>query len=181
MTNHVHLIVVPKHDNSMALAIGRAHMRYSRRINHSHGWCGHLWANRYHSSALDWDHLWQAVRYVELNAVRAGMTLRAEDYHWSSCRDHAGLRDTQGILAPDRPFPGHVEAAGWLEWLHLGLGDSAADVLRTSTRTGHPCGSDDFIKEFEERLGRILEKQPVGRPRKLNPAQCPTEDLFGEE
>ncbi len=181
MTNHVHLIVIPKHENSMARAIGRAHMRYAWRINRDHGWCGHLWANRYHSSALDWDHLWRAVRYVELNPVRAGMTPRAENHQWSSCRDHAGLRGPQGMLAQDRPFPGHVGAAGWLEWLHLGLGESSAEVLRTNTKTGHPCGSDSFVKEFEERLCRILEKQPVGRPRKLNAAECSTQDLFGEE
>lgn len=62
MTNHIHLIAVPQSEGSMALAMGRAHMRYARWLNRKRGWCGHLWANRYFSSALDDEHLWRAVR-----------------------------------------------------------------------------------------------------------------------
>ena len=45
MTNHIHLIACPRREDSMALALGRSHMQYARRINRQHGWCGHLWAN----------------------------------------------------------------------------------------------------------------------------------------
>jgi len=104
MTNHVHLIVVPQREESMARAIGKAHMRYARRVNRAHGWTGHLWANRYHSTALDWDHQWHAVRYVELNPVRARMVLRAQEYEWSSCRDHAGSGDSKVLPTMHRPL-----------------------------------------------------------------------------
>jgi len=33
MTNHVHLIVVPLHERSLAKGIGEAHKRYTRSIN----------------------------------------------------------------------------------------------------------------------------------------------------
>ncbi len=67
MTNHVHLLVVPRERTSLALGIGKAHMRYSRRINSERAWTGHLWANRYDSGVLDQEHLCCAVRYVEQN------------------------------------------------------------------------------------------------------------------
>ncbi len=41
-------------------------MRYSRWINKQRGWTGHLRANRFFSTPLDEEHLWSAVRYVEL-------------------------------------------------------------------------------------------------------------------
>ena len=86
MTNHVHLIAVPRERASMAGAIGRCHMRYSRWINKQRAWTGHLWANRYHSSLLGDEHLWNAVRYVEQNPVRARMVAKCEEWPWSSTR-----------------------------------------------------------------------------------------------
>ncbi len=71
MSNHVHLLVVPGSENSMANALGRAHMRYARWTNKKLSRVGHLWANRFYSTVLDDSHLWTAVRYVEMNPVRA--------------------------------------------------------------------------------------------------------------
>jgi len=38
MPNHVHLIVVPQSAESLRRAIGKAHRRYTRRINVREGW-----------------------------------------------------------------------------------------------------------------------------------------------
>ena len=62
MTNHVHLIVCPQEADSLANAIGRTHMRFSRYVNKKQGWNGHLWANRYYSTILDEPHLWTAIK-----------------------------------------------------------------------------------------------------------------------
>jgi putative transposase len=51
MSNHVHLIGVPEREESLALAIGRAHMKYARHANRRQRWWGHLWANRFYSTA----------------------------------------------------------------------------------------------------------------------------------
>jgi REP element-mobilizing transposase RayT len=82
MTNHVHLIVVPGHAQSMGLALREAHSRYSLEVNREQGWDGHLWRNRYFSCALEDDHFLTALRYVELNPVRAGLVARASDWRW---------------------------------------------------------------------------------------------------
>jgi len=50
-------------------------------------------------------------------------------------------------------------------------------VLGAARGNGPPTGGAEFVKEFENRLGRQLEKQKVGRPRKLD-NDCVTEDLF---
>lgn len=179
MTNHVHLIVVPQREDSMALALGRAHMQYARRVNRENGWCGHLWANRYHSSPLDLDHLWHAIRYVELNPVRAGMVANAQDYQWSSCREHAGICGSSGLLDPARPFPGGIGASQWCAWINSGVDPDFAEKIRRHTLSGRPCGSTDFVKDMERRLGRILSTPPMGRPRKAVTPEALMEDLFG--
>ena len=160
MTNHVHLIAVPRAEDSLARAIGRTHGRYAQRQNRRNDWSGHLWANRFYSTPLDEGHLWTAVRYVELNPVRAGLAVHPTDYEWSSAACHAGLR-RDDFLAPSRPFPGHVEE--WAEWLCQPLRDEQFDALRKNTMTGRPTGSEEFVAMLEARLERSLRAQKTGR------------------
>ena len=99
MTNHVHLIIVPPNDASLAAAIGRTHWLYTQYVNRLHGRSGHLWQNRFFSCALDEPHLWTALRYIECNPLRAGATRAAWNYPWSSAAAHVGTRaDASGLL-----------------------------------------------------------------------------------
>ena len=49
MTNHTHLIVVPKDSALLARAIGEAHRRYTRMKNFSEGVRGYLFQGRFGS------------------------------------------------------------------------------------------------------------------------------------
>ena len=177
MTNHVHLIVVGQESHSLARAIGFSHMRYSRSVNQRFGWTGHLWANRFYSTALDGSHLWEAVRYVERNPVRAGLSARAEDYAWSSARAHV-MREASALLAETRPFPGPVE--DWSEWLAMPGDESVVETIRRNTCTGRPSGSESFVKQLEERLHRLLRPMKAGRKPKAPEANA-SDDLFQVE
>ena len=73
MTNHVHLIVVPEREDSLARGLGQAHCRYAHCVNARRRSTGHLWQNRFYSTVMDEVHLLAAMRYVERNPVRAGM------------------------------------------------------------------------------------------------------------
>lgn len=107
MSNHVHLIVVPRSEDSLARGVGLAHRRYATLLNKRNGWSGHLWANRFFSTPLDETHQWQAIRYIERNPVAAGMVAQSENYPWSSARSHS-LGHNGPLLSPERPWPGHV-------------------------------------------------------------------------
>src|SRR6185503_8599863 len=91
MPNHVHLILVPSHEDGLRAALAEAHRRYTRRINAREDWRGHLWQSRFASFPMDEDHLLACARYVELNPVRAGLVARPEHWRWSSARAHLGL------------------------------------------------------------------------------------------
>ena len=163
MTNHVHLLAVARERDSLAMAIGRTHMRFARWVNRRQGWRGHLWGNRFFSTPLDEPHLWQAVRYVELNPVRAGIVRRAEEYPWSSARAHC-LGSADPLLSESRPFLGRV--ADWSAWLAQGLDLEAIAELRRNTSTGRPTGSPEFTARLEEQLGRMLRPRKNGRKRR---------------
>ena len=49
MPNHVHLILVPSHADSLRATLAEAHRRYTRFVNEREGWTGHLWQGRFGS------------------------------------------------------------------------------------------------------------------------------------
>lgn len=167
MPNHVHLLVVGRQRSSIARAIGNAHREFSRRCNLARAVTGHAWANRYYSTPLDETHVWAAVRYIELNPVRAGLVRRATEFTWSSARSHAGLVSDE-LLGSTQPFPGPV--SDWSAWLDIGLEQEATERLRQNTQTGMPTGDEEFLSKIERRLGRAVGPKkpgPLGKSRGL--------------
>lgn len=160
MTNHVHLIAAGHAAHSISRTVQRTHMLHCRAINRRMGWRGHLWANRFHSTLLDEQHLWAAVRYVELNPVRAGLTATAMAWPWSSARAHA-LREKDPLLSLRRPFPGAVP--DWSRFLDQEIEEEAIESIRANTSTGRPTGSLDFVRSLERALGRRLRPAPRRR------------------
>jgi putative transposase len=161
MMNHVHLIVRPEGQHSLARTIGEVHGRHALTLHRARGWNGHLWANRYYSAPLDTVHLWAAVRYVERNPVRAGLVDQAEIYAWSSARAHCGFAP-EGPLSPRRPFPGAV--GNWQAWLAGECEPEMDRTIRSNTATGRPMGSPDFVARLERLLGRSFSPARRGRP-----------------
>ncbi len=163
MDNHVHLIAVGRERRSISMALGNTHRACSRIRNEESGVTGQRWAKRFFATTLDEPHLWTAVRYVELNPVRARLVDVATEYRWSSARAHAGL-ETSDLLAPERPFPGPID--GWSVWLGCGLEEQTSERLRMNTSTGRPTGSDEFIRKLEDRVGRRLRTRTRGPSRR---------------
>ena len=88
MPNHIHLIVIPKQEKSLAKAIAETHRRYTCMVNLRNNWRGYLWQGRFSSYVLDEPYLLTAARYILLNPVRAGLVRRAEDYKLSSIKQN---------------------------------------------------------------------------------------------
>jgi putative transposase len=161
MTNHVHLVAVPKESTSLALGIGEAHRRYTRRVNFRSGCRGYLFQGRFHSCPLDGRYLLAAIRYVLRNPVRAGIAEQAWDYEWSSARWQVGeVRDDR--LAVQSEMLAEID--DWRQF--LGVGCIELDTLRKSTRTGRPLGDDSFIDHVESIVGRAVRPEKRGRKRK---------------
>lgn len=158
MPNHVHLVVVPEHVDSLACMFGETHRRYTRRVNVREGWSGHLWQERFHSVVMDDSHVLAAVRYVELNPVRAGLCSRPEQWPWSSARAH--LQGVDDRLARVAPMLERVK--DWQSYLGTEESPGTFRRLRTHTRTGRPIGDDDFVERLEKLTGHRLRRQKPG-------------------
>jgi putative transposase len=162
MTNHVHFVAVPHDEKSLAKAFGEAHRRYTRMKNIAENVRGYLFQGRFCSCVLDENHLMAAVRYIELNPVRAGMVKYAWEYHWSSSRFHMGVIETDPLVK-DRTLLGLT--VDWQDFL-LMEDPPSSDRLRLATRTGRPTGGEEFIDKIQNLTGRSLQKGKPGKRKK---------------
>jgi putative transposase len=163
MTNHVHLIVTPAGELALAEAIGRTHFVYSQYVNRLHSRSGHLWQNRFYSCALDDEHYWTAMAYVEQNPLRARLVRKPWRYPYSSASAHVTGHDGSGLL--DLAAWRQRQPPDWAAVLDDRQDEETLRQVRGHTCRGRPLGSDDWLAKLEVRLGRRLRALPVGRPR----------------
>lgn len=160
MDNHVHFVAVPQRPESLAKAIGETHRRYTRMVNFREGWRGYLWQGRFSSYILDEAYVFNAIRYVERNPVRAGIVKEAEEYRWSSARAHA-QREKDELLRECYLMEQVKDWRGYLK-----ENDGQEGLLCRHLSTGRPLGKEYFIQELEAKLGIMLRKQKPGpRPK----------------
>jgi putative transposase len=163
MTNHIHLISIPKEVTSLSRAMRDALGSYASYFNRKYGLTGGLWQGRFYSTVLDETHYWAALRYVERNAVRAGVVRSAEEYEWSSAAAHCGIR-ADSLLTPLPAIPDFI---GCWAWLLEGEDDQdQMKMIRNNTKTGRPCGSELFVEELEYTLDRPLKQRQRGHKKK---------------
>src|SRR5947207_1789792 len=87
MPNHWHFVLWPEKDGELtAFLRWLTHTHTQRWHAHYHtAGTGHLYQGRFKSFPIEEDdHLLTVCRYVERNALRAGLVRRAEDWRWSS-------------------------------------------------------------------------------------------------
>ena len=175
MPNHVHLAAVPESEDGLARALGPTHSEYALALNRSGERTGHLWQNRFFSCALDESHLVTALRYIDLNPVRASLTDVAWDWPWSSARAHAIAGTCDPVLDPEwSEYTGFWNTAEWRDILTSAVPDGRAVDLRRATSTGEPLGSRDFVASLEHEVGRKLRVLGRGRPRKVREGSLET-------
>ena len=177
MSNHVHLVLVPHDTDALATALKQAHGRYATYWNATHNSSGHVWQGRFYSSPLDSAHLWIALRYTELNPVRAKLVPEAVSWPWSSAADHCAAREAPPWLDTEM-WSRRWKAEKWREYLADGEREEEITTIRQCTHTGRPLGTARFIQSLEEATNRRLAPQKGGRPHKAAANQGQTTLVF---
>jgi putative transposase len=158
MPNHIHLVTVPKSKDGLSRLLRNTHSEYARRINKREGWQGHLWQERFYSFVMDERHLVAAVRYIEMNPVRAGLCATAIDWPWSSARAHvAGVSDR---LVGHSLLNELID--DWARYLNQDVSEEQLGEMRAHSRSGRPLGGARFIQKLENEVGRTLAKLKPG-------------------
>jgi putative transposase len=180
MPTHWHFVLWPREDGDLSRFVGwLTHAHTQRRHAHYHtAGTGHVYQGRFKSFPIQDDvHLRLAARYVERNAVRAGLADKTRQWPWGSaaarCGGDAALKT---LLLPDEQWP--IERGeDWDEWVDRPQTAAELDALRRCVKRGSPFGHDPWVWQTAVRLGLESTLRPRGRPRK----RAPTAEAVGVE
>ena len=171
MDNHLHLLMTPEQDSSMAKCMQGVGRSYVRRFNQKHGRTGTLWEGRYRSTVLEAQrYVLLCMVYMDLNPVRAGLVHAPEAYAWSSHGHYIGLRNDKWLTPHplvwslgNTPF---AREAAYADLVRHGLTQKQHQDLSDSALKGWVLGGPAFLARVAEMAGRRVEKKRPGRPRK---------------
>lgn len=168
MSNHWHFVVWPKADGQVTdyfrwLAHARA-MRW--RAAHRTVGYGHLYQGRFKSFPVQSDeHLLTVARYVERNALSAGMVERAQQWPYSSLAAQSNTADPIREILAEWPI---ARPADWAERVNAPLSAPELKHLNSSIQRGRPFGDDAWTDRIVRRIGLEHTVRPEGRPPKKN-------------
>jgi len=100
MGNHFHLVMrFLREDISMQLVMKRICVAYSYYYNHKNQRIGPVFQDRYRSEPIeDERYLFNVVRYVHMNPVKAGMCHNPIEYPWSSYSEYLQKKSVARIV-----------------------------------------------------------------------------------
>ena len=166
MPNHWHLVLWPRRDGELSEFMAWVTLTHTQRwhAHHLSAGAGHLYQGRFKSFPVQADgHFLVMCRYVERNALRAGLVVRAEEWRWSSLWRRAHVRHAAPPWLAPWPFE---RPRNWLDWVNEPQTAAELEALRCSVQRGRPYGSGTWVPRIAAKLGLEGTLRPRGRPPK---------------
>ena len=173
MPNHTHFLMEPTIEGSLSKIMQRLTLAHTWYFNKKYDCVGHAWQGRFKSSLIDKENyfLWCGL-YIELNAVRAGLVRKPEDWSFSSYNFYAyGKKDPliNKILDVD---PYYLELGANPQERQERYRRNMEEVIKEEFLRNirkrldeGVFGRPDFIQEMKETF-KIRSLRLKGRPRK---------------
>ena len=167
MPNHWHLVLWPEADGELSDFMHWLTLTHTQRwhAHYQNVGGGHLYQGRFKSFPVATDEHYLTVgRYVERNALGAGLVKRAEDWQWGSL---ARRRDVNSLELPmlgvgRLPWP-----RNWLEQVNRPPSEREVEAVRRSVDRGQPYGPPRWVQNTVGQLGLASRMRPCGRPKKV--------------
>ncbi len=167
MPNHFHLLLWPHGDGDLSRFMRWLTLTHTQRW-HAHrrsAGSGHLYKGRFKSFPVQGDeHFYTVCRYVERNALRAGLALRAERWRWGSL--WRGVQAPETAPAPPLTAWPIARPPDWVARVNMAISPAEDEAMSRSLRRGQPFGSTDWQSHTAKRLGLESVFRPRGRPKK---------------
>ena len=158
LDNHYHLIL-QNSSGEMSNFIKRLNGAYGINYRKMYGGKGYVFQNRYHSTLIqENNYLRQAIIYILMNPVRAGLTESAYSYSWSSIglyymnkASFVNVGEAEGIFGDKEDM--RKALADW----------NNRELEVNSTRAGKIIGDTGFIKRAYAQFDRRQEDSCLKR------------------
>ncbi|GIZ53454.1 transposase [Noviherbaspirillum aridicola] len=173
LPGRVHLLATPRQSDTLGRVMQWVGRQYVPYFNARYGRSGTLWQSRYKATVVESERYFLLCsKYVEALPMLENLVASPEDYRWSSCGHHAGVRSDP--LITDHPLfwalgntPFEREAAyrAVLEQIPTA---SETRLIDEATRKGWALGSEQFKAGLSRQLSRRVAPAKRGRPRKVS-------------
>jgi putative transposase len=170
MPTHWHFVVWPERDGEVTSFfrwLAHTHAMRWRVARRTVGY-GPLYQGRFKSFPIQRDdHLLTVCRYVERNALTAGLTDDARAWRWGSlwAREHGAEALRAMSSSPEWPVR---RRADWAEHVNAPVTAKEVDRVRVSIRRGRPFGDERWVVRTAEELELAHTLRPEGRPPKAS-------------
>lgn len=167
MPNHWHLVLWPRHDGDLSDYMHWLTLTHTQRwhAHYKNVGMGHLYQGRYKSFPVEADDHYLAVcRYVERNAVRAGLVARAEEWRWGSLAERLGAGSADAPELAEGPV---ALPRIWRSLVNEAQTEGELAALRRCLERGRPFGGEAWVKRSAARLGLASTLRARGRPKKV--------------
>lgn len=166
MPNHWHFVLWPREDGELTDFVRwLTHTHTMRWHAHYHtSGTGHVYQGRFKAFPVETDeYFYSVVRYVERNALRAGLVARAEEWRWSSLWRRESRDPDADALFSSWPLP---RPRDWVSVVNAHETEAELKTMRTAVRRGNPLGTAAWQLDTAKRLGIEHSLRPRGRPRR---------------
>ncbi len=171
MTNHVHLLMTPRMENSISKVMQSLGRRYVQYFNYTYDRTGTLWEGRYKAALIDsGQYLLTCSRYIELNPVRAQMVSHPSKYPWSSYQYNAlGKEDalvTPHLLYKRLGRSTDERKKAYRQLFRTRIAAMTLEEIRLATNKSWVMGGDRFKAKIEKLTARQTAPKARGGDRR---------------
>ncbi len=163
MPNHFHLVIQPVEDGQISTFMKLLEGTHSKRwhANRQTTGTGAVYQGRFKAFPIQSDrHFYAVCRYVERNALRAGLVSRAEDWPWGSLAQRC--QKLHGLPLAEWPI---MQPADWVSLVNDGETQASLEAVRKSVATGRPFGEPSWAVMAAGDMGLNSTLRPRGRPK----------------
>ena len=171
MTNHVHLLVSPQEESSLAKTIQMVGRYYVQHYNYRYQRTGTLWEGRYKATLIDTEtYLFTCMRYIELNPVRAGIVTHPSRYPWSSYARNVEGQNNE-LITPHLEYRrlGATERerqTAYRQLFKTHLSEKIVNEIREAINKAWVLGDNRFKRRIQKQMDRRVEPIIRGGDRK---------------
>ena len=167
MPNHFHAVVAQQGPTDISRWMHWLLTTHTHRHHLRYDTCGRLWQGRFKAFPIELDgHLLTVMRYVERNALRAGLVGRAQEWRWGSLAWRQPGSACRLLRLADFNLP-----ADWAEWVNAPQTPDELEAIRACVNRQRPYGGEPWVRDQSALSPGRTTGRPKGRPRKGSPRQ----------
>ena len=102
-SNHTHLLLYAEATEALSGLMQKLEGEFAEHYNIRKQRSGAFWSGRYHATMVESGaHLWNCMKYVDMNMVRAGVVSHPREWEWCGYHELVGKRKRYRLVSQEK-------------------------------------------------------------------------------